>query len=276
MNEFLLGGHGLPRYNNTAPGNVLIHMDGTNGTQAGTGTASIALPEVYGHTSCGIYSSAKLSNQLVAFGSTGADISGASTSVLFCNANKVGDFVHAGDFTVEFWIGKKVAALTKDNALFCDRYSPDLTTSFPNYGYPPAGMYTSSILMSCFIKILQSGNLGLSLKGATGSGSTWYNTVLDTGVNLWNLLSTTKMTHLLIQMRNKVFEVYVGGNKVYSLANPNWAGPGYNSQLDIGNNWSLNNQATDVLFDEFRYTNGLARVIQGYQQFVVPSKAFTS
>lgn len=275
MLEILLSNKNNP-YDFKSPGTVLMHLDGVNGTQAGSGTASIVMPEVYGHSSAGIYSSAKLTNQLVAFGTTSVDMSGAATSVLFCNANKVGDFVHAGDFTMEIYLGKKVAALSKLNPIFCDRYSPDLTTSFPSYGYPPAGMYTSSILMSCYVVVLANGNLGLSLKGLTGSGANWYNTVMDTGVNLWNLLSTTQMTHFLIQMRSKVFEVYVAGKKIYSVANPSWAGPGYNTQLDIGNNWTLNGQATDLLFDEWRYTNGLARALKGPQQFAVPKTAFAS
>jgi hypothetical protein len=274
MLEILLG-KGATLYDFKSPSTVLFHMDGTPGTQAGTGTASIGLTEEHGPHSAGIYSSAKLTNQLTAFGTTAVDCSGAATSVFFCNASRVGEFVHSGDFTAEVYLGKKNAALSRLNPIFCDRYSPDLTTSFPNNGYPPAGTYSSSILMSCYLMILANGNLGLSLKGLTGSGSTWYTAVLDTGVNIWNLLSTTSMKLFLFQMRSKVFEVYLDGKKIYSVANPAWAGPGYNSQLDLGNNWTLNGQATDLLFDEFRYTNGLARVLKGSAQFPLPTKAFS-
>lgn len=259
-------------YNNSSPASLLLHWDGTPGQQAGSGTASIGVAEVTGNsTSAGIYSSAKFINAVVAYGATAVDVSAAATSVAFCNPTKPNINNHSGDFTLEFYVAKKNAAMTALNPLATDRYSSDLTTSFPNAGYPPSG-FTSGRPMSFYFYLDPNKTLCYTMQGLSGVEPTaWWNTYLSTGVNYWDQLSTTRMVHLLFQMRKKNFEGYLNGVRQFSIPNPNWTGAQYSSQLDLGNNYTLNLQSKDLYFDEVRYTKGVARA-RG--NFAPPTSAF--
>lgn len=259
-------------YNNTSPGSILMHLDGTAGQQAGSGTGSIGSTESNGNsTSSGIYSSAKFINSVVAYGTTAVDVSAATTGVIFCNPTKANINNQQGDFTIEFYIAKKNANMTQANPLCTDRYSSDLTTSFPGLGYPPSGT-TTMRAMSYLFYIDIDKTCGFALQGMMASDTNWWTLRRSTGVNYWDQLSTTKMTHVLFQMRNKVLEGYLGGNRQFQIAAPNWTGTPYQAQIDLGNDYSLGNASKDLFFDEMRYTKDIARAKGNFNP---PTTAFT-
>jgi hypothetical protein len=242
----------------TTPATFLMHVDGVAGQQAPSGGGVATVEEKGNSNAAGLYSMGRFTSAVVAYGSTAADLSGGASAVLYCNATKANTNNHKADFTLEFYACKSRAALQGINPLATDRYSSDLTASYPGIGYPPSG-FTSGRPMSFYIYMDSNGQIAYSMQGLTGTDTAWWNTRATTGVQYWNLLSTTKMSHFLFQMRDKVFEGYLDGKRMFAIANPNWTGAQYLSQLDIGNNYVLNQNAKDMFFDEVRYTKDVAR-----------------
>lgn len=247
-----------PAYNFNSPSKLICHLDGNPGTNL---PGLTTIPNI---SSKGLFGTARYLAAPKAYGTSSVYVTGTD-GVIFLNSSNSEFNKVPKDFTIEMYLGLtgiplNLTDVSQINMICIDR-NPGSSPYVPPGPYP--AWYTYKIYLD------NRGFLIVSLKDK--SGGLILNSV-NTGVNVFNMLSNSNMKHFLFQVNDGVFSVYLNGESIYSINVPSFNGSQYAGQIAFLNNETLSLGNTRLAIDEIRISD-FARVTRN---FIPPTIPFNS